>query len=265
MSEQPLSDAERTVLERELLAIGSAAFPRTRSLAPAVIARLRERRSARPWWVSLAPAAVALVAIVVGVILLVPGAASTARELLRLPGIAVFRGPDATAPAPAQSPAGLSEGTRVATIAEAEARAGFRPLVPSDARLRGPDEITVRTLPGATEIDLAYGPRAGIPVSSFAGVSVLVTEVQGTLEPALLGKVLPPGARLEEVSVAGGRGIWIEGAPHLFFYRSRSGTPVEGTLRLAGNVLLWEQAGLLLRIEAQLQRDEVLRIAATVR
>jgi hypothetical protein len=102
-------------------------------------------------------------------------------------------------------------------------------------------------------------------VSPEAGVSALIVEFRGRIDEALFGKVTAGGTRIEEVTVNGGRGFWIEGEPHIFFYRDEAGNVWNETLRLAGNTLLWEQDGVTLRLEASLGRDNAMRIAAGFR
>jgi len=51
----------------------------------------------------------------------------------------------------------------------------------------------------------------------------------------------------------------------LFFYRDASGIIQTETLRLAGNTLIWEQDGVTFRLEAQVSREDALRIAASFR
>src|SRR5437867_1441669 len=60
-------------------------------------------------------------------------------------------------------------------------------------------------------------------------------------------------------------GFWLAGEPHQFFYRDPSGNFQADTLRLAGNTLLWEEGGITHRLEAQVSKDEALRIASSVR
>ena len=72
-------------------------------------------------------------------------------------------------------------------------------------------------------------------------------------------------AFFNNISVNGGPGYWIEGEPHLFFYRDRSGNVRDETIRLAGNVLLWEQGELTLRLEGDLRLPQALRIAKSFR
>ena len=49
------------------------------------------------------------------------------------------------------------------------------------------------------------------------------------------------------------------------FVPAGAGNPQAETLRLAGNTLLWEQDGVTFRLEAQVSRDDALRIAASFR
>ena len=77
------------------------------------------------------------------------------------------------------------------------------------------------------------------------GIGLLLTEFRGDLLPPPgaydkglapdSGKGLGPGTQLEELSVNGGRGYWIEGWPHLYFYRDAAGQVRQGTTRLVGN------------------------------
>ncbi len=110
-----------------------------------------------------------------------------------------------------------------------------------------------------------YRTRPGIPVSEQAGVSALFVAFRGTVDAQIFGKVIGPGTTLEHVTVNGGPGFWLAGEPHQFFYRDPSGNFVPETLRLAGNTLIWEQAGLTLRLEAPLDKATALRIASSVR
>jgi hypothetical protein len=101
-------------------------------------------------------------------------------------------------------------------------------------------------------------PRAG-------DVGLLLTELKASIDTGLLmGKGVPPGTQLEEVHVNGSRGFWIEGAPHLFL-RDAGGSMRDAPARLAGNTLLWEQAGLTMRLESGLDRDAAIRTAQSMR
>jgi hypothetical protein len=125
--------------------------------------------------------------------------------------------------------------------------------------------VFLDTSSGNGRMTLAYGARADMPPTQVPGVSALVVEFRGAIEPNLFGKAAGPDTRVEPVTVNGGPGYWLEGAPHLFFYRDASGAILQETLRLAGNTLVWEQDGVTLRLEAQVSRARALEIAASVR
>lgn len=156
----------------------------------------------------------------------------------------------------------LADAQRVASVEEASRRSGFTVLVP-DA-LGRPDEVYVRQSSQGATVFLVYGPRSGIAPSKQTGIGLLITRAPGTFESPLLGKMLPPGSRSEQLTVNGGRGVWIEGAPHQIFFRAPSGEVVIDSLRLAGNVLAWDQGGVFVRLEADVTKDQALRIASSV-
>jgi len=263
MSEQELDAALADLGER-------LAYPRPTRLADAVSARLREPRAGR-WWDALrspryafAPVFATLAVFALVIVLAMPGTRAAASDLLHAWGIDIFRVPAIATPAVHPSPrAGLGALT---TLVDARVRAGFPVRLPSDPRLGMPDEVYRQggDASGAQRISLVYGQRAGIPISHEPGVSVLVVEFRGTVDENLTGgKGAGPDTKIESLSVNGGRGLWLEGAPHLFFYRDASGVIQTETLRLAGNTLIWEQDGVTFRLEAQVSREEALRIAAS--
>jgi hypothetical protein len=254
MTRERMSEHE---LDATLADLGERlAYPRPTRLADAVRARLREPRVGH-WWDALrspryafAPVFATLAVLALVIVLAAPDARAAASNFLHAWGIDIFRVPSIATPAVSPSPrSGLGALT---TLADARVRAGFPVRVPSDPRLSTPDEV--------------YGQRAGIPISHEPGVSVLVVEFRGTFDEGLTGgKGVGPDTKIESLTVNGGRGLWIEGAPHLFFYRDASGQISTETLRLAGNTLIWEQDGVTFRLEAQVSREDALRIAATFR
>ena len=62
----------------------------------------------------------------------------------------------------------------------------------------------------------------------------------------------------------GGRGIWLEGEPHGFYYLDEAGQPRDETLRLARNTLLWERGPLTFRLEGDLTREQALAVARSL-
>ncbi|MBI3968540.1 MAG: hypothetical protein HY329_23140 [Chloroflexi bacterium] len=184
------------------------------------------------------------------------------------PPLAIPPAPPEASPASASAaptPAGglLRLGTPL-SLEEVRRRVPYRVLTPMLPELGAPDGVYfLNSVPGG-QVGLVYGSRPGIPEAQ-TGVGLLFTQFRAEIDFRFLGKGLGPGTRLEEVAVNGRRGLWIEGQPHTFFYRGRDGQPQPESVRLAGNVLLWEQDALLLRLEAAIAKDEALRIATSVR
>jgi hypothetical protein len=191
-----------------------------------------------------------------------PSARSAAGEFLHLRGIDIFRVPSVPATLP---PLQLSIAGERTTLDAARRRVRFTPRIPAAAELGAPDDVFVETVGTTDRLTLVYRQRASIPVSASAGVSALVVEARGTIDEALFAKAAGPGTRVEPVTVNGGRGYWLEGAPHVFFYRDPNGAVVNDTLRLAGNTLVWVQDGVTIRLEAQVTKDRALLLAATFR
>lgn len=276
MPERRLTDAELEALLRDVG--GHLRYPAARDLAERVRQRIQAGPERGATWLDtlrglrLAPVAVTLLVILAGAAVLSPQVRAGAAEFLRLRGIDLF--PVPAVPTPTASPGSgvatlapsprLALGSRI-TLAEARDTPEFRVLVPVDPLLGEPDEVYRLIGPTGTQIAFVYVDRPGIPRSAV-GVAALVHQFRGGgVDASFLGKGIGPGTRVEEVAVDGARGLWVEGQLHFFFYRDAGGTVREETLRLAGNVLLWERDGVLLRIEAQLTKAEALRVAGTMR
>jgi hypothetical protein len=219
-------------------------FPPTPDIAGAVRRRLEapRRRRTRPQRrlaLTLAAALVLLAALMAAV----PGARDSVLDLFGLRGATVEVRPEL----PEREVSGLQLGDRV-PLADARSRASFSVLVPG--ALGAPEAVYLsRRIPGG-EVTLVYR-RGGLLISQF----------RGDLDPDYVGKIVSQASGLER---SDGR-IWIEGAPHFFFYRAPDGGLREHTLRLAGNVLLLERGRLLVRIEGAPTQRRALEIAQTLR
>jgi hypothetical protein len=66
------------------------------------------------------------------------------------------------------------------------------------------------------------------------------------------------------VRVGADRGVWIAGRPHEFAYLDAHGQARYETLRLAGNTLLWNHRGVLVRLEANVTRQTAIEIASSL-
>ena len=256
---------EERDLERTLSDIGGRLEGPKRDLWPAVRTRIAERR-AQPWWSrlsfdrrTLAPIAATLAIILVAAFVLTPDLAARAAQVLGLPGVQIYQVPQTPTTRP--TAALTFAGQRVATAAEAGRIAGFTIRTP--AALGEPSAIYVETAP--VRVTIVYASVKGIPVSPQAGVSAMVVEVKGTLETQFMAKAIGPGTTLDAVPLGDGVAYYLAGQPHQFFFRDPAGQIQPETLRLAGNTLLWTDGGVTYRLEAQVGRDEAVRIASSLR
>jgi hypothetical protein len=228
------------------------AWPPTPDLLPGVRGRLARARRRRRLLLLTAAALVAVLA-----------SGTAAAAYLGLRGATVQRVPRLPSPAPTVSGSvgvRLSLGDRYATLADAQAAAGFRALVPGS--LGAPDEVWYRGTPGV--ITLLYRPRPGLPATGDPEVGALVMEARASVDRQSFVKLAGPETRVQPLTVNGGPGFWISGAPHGFFlYQGPS--PEADQFRLAGDVLIWNQSGRVVRIESSLSRERALAVAGTVR
>jgi hypothetical protein len=259
-------------LEQQLSRLGrDLDYPPTPDLAAAVSARLHgippqpetapRLRLLPPagWRRALALALVALLLLAGAAFAAAPGVRDAVLEFFGLQGATVERTATLPAPPPEQR---LDLGRRT-TLETASHELAFEPLVPTE--LGEPDFVYLREPPSGGELSLGYRPRPGLPRARTTPYGLLVSEFRGDIHPALVGKLAGPGTRIERLQVAGRPAIWIEGAPHFFFYRDPNGNIVEDELRLAQNVLLLEHGRLLVRLEGALDRDDAAALARSLR
>lgn len=191
-----------------------------------------------------------LLAVLAAVLLASPGVREAVADRLGIRGIGITHRPEESLPEALEGRPGVVAahlGIRM-SLQDAQQRAGFKPLLLGLA----PDEVYFSDdVPGG-RISLPYG-------------DVLLMQFRGDIMGGnVAGKGLDPGTRMELLTVNGGAGVWLEGSPHTFFFRDANGNVRNETVRLTGNVLLWEQEGLALRLEGVATKDEALTIARSV-
>jgi hypothetical protein len=256
-------------LETRLRALADeAAWPETPDLTGSVAAALAAGRGAgvRP------PRTVrrrrrGLVAAAVAALVLVPAAGAAAfpdarddvLEWLGLSRTEVRRTP--TPPA-ARPPAAPDLGTRLG-LERAARRAGFRPLAP--AGLGAPDAVHLAGLGAADRVTLVYRPRPGLPAMRGLDAGLLVTQVRGRLEGPLLEKVAGATTQVRRVSVDGRPGALFTGGPHVYLYLDPAGQVVEDRPWRAGNTLVLERDGTVIRLEVAAAPATLLRLARSLR
>jgi hypothetical protein len=277
-----MPDRERE-LERELRELGShIEYPPTPDLARAVRRSLDEEGTARPtrsrrFWSSLPSLRWAVAATAFLLIVAVPtlspamratvtgwfeagqtvGSGQAAGGPREVPA-AESGGDAALAPSAGEPrPSGEGFGERISLR---EARTGVvagELLLPET--LGKPDEVYAGKPPDEEGVTLVYDARSGLPPLGDTGIGLVLTELPGGVESAYFPEGERPGAGLQSVQVGGKPGYWVSsgrGVP------SPIGRSEE---RLHGSVLLWEQESVALRLEAEIPKQEALRIAESVR
>ena len=241
-------------------------YPDTPDLAVAVTHRLtraplaperrRRRMSLRP---VLASAALAIL-IALGSLAFSPTARRAAADLLGVLGIRISVGerPDVRVP-PQRSELDLGERL---SLPSARGEVDFPVKVPRGLEADG--------IEGATYLDRSVGDGGMVSLvypsdaRTYSGVDVLITQFEASVDEGFFKKVSADGGEVRFVPVAGTTGYWVTGEPHLFYYVDADGAYREETVRLAGNVLLWESGRLTYRIEGAASLSAAQEIAASL-
>ncbi|MBV9606858.1 MAG: hypothetical protein JO027_17215 [Solirubrobacterales bacterium] len=235
-------------LEQRLLALGTALdVPPAPDIVPAVLAGLpaRRRRGPRPARRVLG-VALATVLLLAGAAMAVPPSRNAILRVLGLRGVSIER-VRRLPPIPSGARTGLTLGLGE-PIAPSRARhaAGFTALLP----------------PRASGAYLGHDVPGG-RISILIG-RVLITEFRGTAQPYIL-KVIDPDTSVTVTRVNGAKGVYLSGAPHQVLFGAIDRTIRTDRVRLAGNVLVWGQGPLLVRIEGTRTLAQALAIARSLR
>jgi len=221
-------------LERDLRALAASLdLPEQPDLVEAVRARLTAQRPRRSFWRPLA-VALAVAAVALGIAFAVPPARSAILRFLGLESVTVVR--VEKLPPAARLP--LAFGDRV-SLAAAERRLGYRPLLPNLGR-----PAAIYLDPADELLIVLYGTPLRIRFSEFrAG-------------PGLVQKLVKTTEHVREVRVDGRPGLWFPG-PHVVL-------ELDGQPRLTGSALVWERDSFTFRIEGRLSLAQAQRIASSV-
>lgn len=203
-----------------------------------------------------------LVAAVVAALVLIPAAGAVAfpharddvLEFLGLRNVEIRRVPT---PPPGARPELEDDLGSVVTLEQAAKDAGFAPLVP--AALGPPDRVRVTD----RRISLIYRPRAGLPKLRKVDAGLILTESRGGIEGAYLRKLAVGRTDVKDTRVGDHFGAFLSGGMHAYLYVTPGGDIREDHPLLAGPTLIWEQGGLVLRLESSGTRRKVLQIATS--
>jgi hypothetical protein len=180
----------------------------------------------------------------------VPDARNAVLEWLGLRSVEVRRVPSTPRVSARPGDIRLDLG-RPVTLAAARDRLRFRILVP--AQPTGPPRIFVDSSPPGGRVTFLYDrPR------------LLVTEFRGSQSQIFLEKAVGPDTTIKRVRVGGAPGAWIAGRPHGAVFADANGVIRQDRTRLAGNVLVWERDGLVLRLEGARTLAGALRVARSL-
>jgi hypothetical protein len=243
-----------------------AEFPAT----PQVAGRVRNRIEAGPIPVGtihvprtrppvLRPVIAAAVVLILALALTLSLSVSARRavaDLLGVVGIRVTFGDE-----PPAAPRPLRDIPLGASVARSEAgeRVGFHVMVPR--AVPGEPAFYVEPSIGESGMVSVVYPR---DARTMAGVDLLVTQFVASVREEYVKKLATLGSEIRYVRVRSSDAYWIGGDPHFVFYEDRDGVRQE-EVRLAGNVLLWEEDGVTYRIEGAGSLREARRLAASLR
>ena len=230
-------------------------FPRTPDLAAAVASRLRAPRVV-PFQRTLRRSLLLAAALV----LLVVGGALAVRFGLDL--LSIEFGP---VPSPTFSPGTSLRLGHPVSLEEATDSTDFDVLIP--AALGSPDAVYDGGIALRGQVAFVYAPRPDLPAADLLdGAGLLITQNAGRVDDGLAHKIVSSGAAtVEAVDVNGVPGLWISGAPHIFWYLAPNGEFIDESRRLVGDTLAWERDGVLYRIEGDITLERALEIALSLR
>jgi hypothetical protein len=263
-----------TELERALRGLSAEIeYPLTPDLAGMVAGRIREAerggagalRRGRAWLLPPRTLRRSLV-VAIAVLLIAAGAVFAAASGVRNTVLDFFGLRGATVEVRSELPkADLATRLRLGDplpLTEVRRMASFSPLVPRS--LPPPKRTYLRRTAWGDEVTLVYTPQPRLPRAPY-GFGLLIGQFRGDLVPGYVSKIVGRSTSVERLRIDGHRAIWIAGAPHYFVYRAPDGRVIEGTLRLARNVLLVERGRLLVRLEGELSKRRALAIASSLR
>jgi hypothetical protein len=150
-------------------------------------------------------------------------------------------------------------------VAALDATVGFHVRLPTLAELGPPIGAYVQLGVGPV-VNVTFGASEAFPAPSGGRIGLVVTALQAHVgDQPSLQKFADPGTTIEAVTVDGDPGFWIAGAPHVISYTRPSSTRIDDPVRLAGNVLAWNDGDVTYRIEGAADLVTALRVAASMR
>jgi hypothetical protein len=257
-----MTSEARCPIEDELVALGhdlDAALPE-RDLSLAVCAAVTAPRRRGRARASVRVRIAAVAAATVTAVALTPPARAAIVDFFHLGAEDIRHEPPPTQPRPvvgAELAALLGPRTTLA-----DAREHMPVVIPGAAGFTRPDDV--RYAPdGNGRTALVYRARRGLPAAPGTGVGLLVEEFAGD-GSTLVTKYVEGMTSAEPLTIDGHPAVFVGGAPHPVFYNTPDGRGATFEGRLAGNALIMQRGPLTIRLEAELPRAEMARIAASL-
>ncbi|HTG40950.1 MAG TPA: hypothetical protein VK697_04980 [Methylomirabilota bacterium] len=171
-------------------------------------------------------------------------------------------GPSEPGPSATVQPLGGSLGLGDAVpLAEVRRQASFEILLPTDPPIGLPDVSYLND----QRVTLVWASGAVLPETNTAGIGLVLGEFRGNVDQGYYEKVLGDQTIVTPVTVNGGRGYWIHGGPHFFYYIDPQGQVVTDESRVVGDVLIWTRADVTFRLETSLGMAAAIRLAESLR
>ena len=117
------------------------------------------------------------------------------------------------------------------------------------------------SLSGVTPTRYYAQPGLIATLLEYRGKPVLLAEMGGD-QAALTKKFVTPETRVEPAEI-GSNGLWIEGGRHVLIWQAGTAT-FQRVSRLAGNVLLWVEGDRTFRLEGDLTKGQMLKLARDI-
>jgi hypothetical protein len=209
----------------------------------------------------LAAAAIILILATV-VVLSVPATRAAVADLFGFAGVNVRTVPTA-APSPRPTvDAALDLGEPV-TLDEANQQVSIPVALPRVPGLGEPDAIYIRNERGLESVSIVYRPTVGFPAAVDTEVGLLVSQYAGTATP-YFDKLIEVGEPVTQVTVDGRwPGLYFT-SPHQILVRGPDGVVHADQPRLAAPTLVWVRDGVTYRLEAAVDLNSALAVAASM-
>ncbi len=164
------------------------------------------------------------------------------------------------------SPASIGQSLELGepvSLAEAQRRVSYRIVLPR-GNVGEPDEVYLDVRAGVEQVSTLYA--SGVPFESgrAGDAALLITQFVATSDITTATKEVGPGTTVEPIFVAGEPGFWMDGSPHVLFYRNPTGTLIEDRVRLVGDALVWQRGDVTLRIEGAASKEAAVALAESM-